>query len=79
MRADAFLRTPKSHLELTEEFRAFDRNADGAIDRSEFSQFVRHLDEQIDAREILLGFDVMDADHDGLIEFREFIAWWRAQ
>lgn len=62
--------------ELREIFSHFDTDSNGVIDRAEFGNLMRALDEQIPEKEIELGLGVLDENRNGLIEFDEFARWW---
>jgi Ca2+-binding EF-hand superfamily protein len=78
-RSDGFLRPAKSHLELSEDFRACDTNHDGRIDLDEFKEFLECLDANIANTQLVVGFREIDTDRDGMIDFGGFLAWWREQ
>jgi calmodulin len=67
---------PVDKDELREIFSHFDTDSNGVIDRDEFSNLMRALDEKIPEREIELGLGVLDENRNGLIEFDEFANWW---
>ena len=71
--ADRHLARPR---ELKEEFVLADRNRDGRIDFKEFSQLMQGLEAGLSAAELRLGFQEIDTDANGLIDFREFVDWW---
>lgn len=74
-----YLRPQKSHLELMEDFRCCDKNADGKINYGEFKEFMELLEAQLSEQETSIGFREIDHDRNGLIELPEFLTWWRAQ
>jgi Ca2+-binding EF-hand superfamily protein len=61
---------------LRESFDAFDLNHDGRLTLGEFIRFMEDLDENLTAEECEIGFDEIDTDRDGAIEFEEFATWW---
>ena len=61
---------------LREQFDFNDLNGDGRLTLGEFIRFMRSTDAQIKADECEQGFDEIDLDRDGLIDFAEFVAWW---
>ena len=63
--------------ELRETFEYNDRDADGRIGLEEFVVMLDELEAGISEREARVGFDDIDTNDDGLIDFREFAAWWR--
>lgn len=62
--------------DLRNAFDACDPNGDGFIDRDEFYQLLRMLDDDTSPEESELGFEAADSDGDGRIGFQEFSAWW---
>jgi len=61
---------------LREAFDSFDLNHDGRLTLGEFIRFMEELDENMTAEDCQIGFDEIDSDRDGGIEFDEFVAWW---
>jgi Ca2+-binding EF-hand superfamily protein len=61
---------------LRESFDAFDLNHDGRLTLGEFIRFMEDLDENLTAEECEIGFEEIDSDRDGAIEFEEFATWW---
>ncbi len=64
---------------LREDFDFNDLNHDGRLTLGEFIRFMRTLDEDITAEECQIGFDEIDADRDGAIDFAEFEAWSKSR
>jgi Ca2+-binding EF-hand superfamily protein len=64
--------------ELHEDFEFNDGDGDGRIDYAEFVELIALLDDDIDMEEsaLRIGFGEIDTDHDGAIEFDEFVQWW---
>ena len=62
---------------LREDFDFNDLNKDGHLTLGEFIRFMQTLDENMTAEECEVGFDEIDTNHDGAIEFEEFLAWWK--
>lgn len=60
---------------LREDFDFNDLNHDGHLTLGEFIRFMRNVDENMTTEECQLGFDLIDTDHDGAIDFEEFEAW----
>jgi calmodulin len=61
---------------LREDFDFNDLNKDGRLTLGEFIRYMREVDENMTSEECEIGFDEVDTDHDGAIEFEEFFAWW---
>ena len=61
---------------LREDFDFNDRNRDGRLTLGEFIRFMGTLDEDITSEECQIGFDEIDTNRDGAIDFEEFAAWW---
>jgi calmodulin len=64
--------------ELREAFDYNDRNADGMIQLEEFLEMLEDLEAGVSDREARIGFQDIDTNDDGLIDFGEFVAWWTA-
>lgn len=62
--------------ELREDFDYNDVNGDGRLDRAEFGRLMANLDSEATRQEVDIGFDEIDSDNDGYIEFEEFVEWW---
>lgn len=62
--------------ELRENFNHFDSDHDGHIDRSEFGRLLEALGAGGSQEECDIGFEAIDRDANGTIEFREFSRWW---
>jgi Ca2+-binding EF-hand superfamily protein len=63
--------------ELREAFDHFDRDDNGVIDRAEFGDLCSHLGLEASETDIDAGFRAMDGNGNGVVEFEEFVAWWR--
>ena len=70
------LRDAAEIARLREDFVHFDRNDDGFMDFDEFVRFLKALEAGMSESECHLGFHEIDTDHDGVIEFSEFLDWW---
>ncbi len=64
---------------LREDFDFNDLNHDGRLTLGEFIRFMRNVDEDMTAAECQIGFDEIDTNRDGAIEFEEFEAWSRGR
>lgn len=62
--------------EIREIFDHYDGDGNGVIDRDEFTQLLKTLDPDFTTAEIDAGLDALDENHDGVIQFDEFIHWW---
>ena len=60
---------------LREDFDFNDLNRDGRLTLGEFIRFMRSVDEDMTAAECQIGFDEIDTNRDGAIDFEEFAAW----
>ncbi|KAM8830768.1 troponin C, skeletal muscle-like [Synchiropus picturatus] len=63
----------KSEEELADSFRAFDKNADGFIDREEFAFIIRSTGEPISEEEIDELMKDGDKNTDSMLDFDEFL------
>ncbi|HLT92709.1 MAG TPA: EF-hand domain-containing protein [Woeseiaceae bacterium] len=68
--------TPEKIAELRETFNYNDPNGDGKIDYDEFRRMLDDLNAGVSEEEARIGFDEIDSDDDGAIQFDEFIDWW---
>jgi calmodulin len=66
----------EEHGRLRESFDYNDLNRDGRLTLGEFIRFMRNTDEDITPEECQIGFDEIDTNRDGVIDFTEFHAWW---
>lgn len=62
--------------ELRETFDYNDRDGDGRIELDEFYEMLDELESDMSEREAKIGFEEIDTNDDGLIDFEEFVAWW---
>jgi len=62
--------------ELREAFDYNDRDSDGRIELDEFVTMLDELEANMSAKEAKIGFQDIDTNDDGLIDFGEFVAWW---
>jgi len=62
--------------ELRETFDYNDRDQDGSIELDEFIDMLDELEANMSEEEAKVGFQDIDTNDDGLIDFKEFVAWW---
>ncbi len=62
--------------EVREIFEHYDRDGNGTIDRREWGRFLDALDANFSEEEAAAGLEAVDTNHNGKIEFREFMRWW---
>jgi len=62
--------------ELRETFDYNDRDQDGSIELDEFIDMLDELEASMSEEEAKVGFQDIDTNDDGLIDFKEFVAWW---
>ena len=62
--------------ELRETFDYNDRDEDGTIELDEFIDMLDELEANMSDDEAKVGFQDIDTNDDGLIDFKEFVAWW---
>lgn len=63
--------------EIKQHFAFFDRDDNGFIDIKEFIELLKAISPGATEEQAVNGFEVVDNNRDGLIEFREFLSWWR--
>ncbi len=61
---------------LREDFDYNDLNKDGRLTLGEFIRYMQNVDGNMTVEECEIGFDQMDSNRNGAIEFDEFLAWW---
>jgi calmodulin len=57
-------------------FTRFDKDENGLIDEREFLEILLALGESPSKAVLSLEFAAIDTNSDGMVEFREFKAWW---
>lgn len=57
-------------------FDRFDKDENGSIDREEFGQFLAAIGKGMTPEQLAKGFDEIDTNGSGVIEFKEFVNWW---
>ncbi len=68
-----------SSEELRENFDHFDSNHDGRIDHGEFIALMKALDAFESEQDADVGFNAVDVDGSGLVEFDEFARWFASR
>jgi calmodulin len=64
--------------EIEELFELNDTDGNGDIDFGEFTALLAELDPGMSRVSLEAGFRDIDSNHDGRINFDEFLAWWLA-
>jgi len=67
---------PEELEELKESFDFNDDDKNGKIELDEFVQMLAGLEAQVSDEEARVGFEIIDTDGDGAIDFVEFLRWW---
>lgn len=66
--------SPEEQTQLRNTFKNYDRDASGAIDKSEFQQALKDMGHDDMTEEKLQAmFNVVDLNHDGVIDWSEFL------
>ena len=65
-----------SSEELRQNFDYFDTNNDGKIELAEFASLLNALDATAPGEDPAIGFQAIDTDSSGVVEFDEFEAWF---
>lgn len=63
--------------EVQAHFLHADTNGDRRINQAEFREVLANLEADMSEEEMQLGFDLIDSDDDGYIDFEEFLTWWQ--
>jgi Ca2+-binding EF-hand superfamily protein len=64
--------------EVKKMFDLVDEDKSGYIDRSELEVLLKQLGKTVSPDDIIKGFQRLDVDMSGLIEFDEFYAWYKS-
>jgi len=64
--------------EITENFEFFDRDSNNEIDLGEFTKLLRVLSPTATLEQAQKGFELIDENNDGHIDFDEFLNWWES-
>lgn len=71
--------TSEAQAETREIFDHYDHDRNGWIDRVEFTAVCEALGADFSDGEVAAGWNVVDADGNGRISWKEFSAWWSAR
>lgn len=63
--------------EIRAEFDYFDRDKNGQIELAEFIELLTILSPKTKANHVQEGFNMIDDNSDGYIDFDEFLEWWQ--
>jgi len=63
-------------VEIKENFNFFDRDSNNQIELGEFTKLLRVLSPTATLEQAEKGFDIIDENNDGHIDFDEFMQWW---
>lgn len=64
-------------IEIKDHFQFFDKDGSGTIDLDEFRQLLRILAPASTNDNAERGFETIDTDKNALIDFEEFLDWWK--
>ena len=64
--------------EIKENFAFFDRDSNNEIDLGEFTKLLRVISPTATREQAQKGFELIDENDDGHIDFDEFIDWWES-
>ncbi len=68
----------KEIAQIREEFDFFDKDKNGEIDQKEFWELLKIISPKATEEQAYEGFDIIDENDDGVINFDEFLAWWQS-
>ncbi len=63
--------------DIQAEFNFFDRDGNGMIELPEFIELLTVLSPKTKVSAVEEGFNLIDDNHDGSIDFAEFVKWWQ--
>lgn len=69
--------TPERQREIQAFFLQSDTDNDRRINFKEFRELLANLEAESSLEEARIGFEAIDTDRNGLIDFDEFLAWWQ--
>ena len=64
--------------EIKENFEFFDRDSNNEIDLGEFTKLLRVISPTATIEQAQKGFELIDENQDGHIDFDEFFDWWES-
>jgi len=62
--------------EIREIFKHFDNDGNGTMEARELAKLLTTLGGDDAADELDAAMEALDVDHNGTIDFNEFVAWW---
>lgn len=71
--------TDEELAEIRETFSHFDKDGNGVIDVVEFTSLLDALDADLTEEQVQAGLETLDENHNGVIDYDEFLAWWADQ
>ena len=80
-----FMQRTQVHEEIDEEeeviraFMTFDKDGNGWLSCAEFKHILCNLGDKFTEQECQEIFDEADLNHDGRLEYREFVAFWKTK
>jgi len=69
--------TEQQRDDIRSEFNFFDRDGNGLIELPEFIELLTVLSPKTKVSSVEEGFNLIDDNHDGSIDFEEFVHWWQ--
>ncbi|MGQ8363862.1 EF-hand domain-containing protein [Glaciecola sp. 1036] len=69
--------TEEEIASIRKDFDFFDRDQNGQIELSEFIDLLTILSPKTKASHVEEGFNLIDENGDGYIDFEEFLHWWQ--
>ncbi len=71
--------TNEEEDEVLRAFQTFDKNGDGHLTCTEFKHILTTLGDKFTEKEVDEIFKEIDINHDGILEYREFIDFWKVK
>ncbi len=69
--------SPEKIAEIRKEFEYFDSDKNGQLDLPEFIEMLTVFSPKTKASHVEEGFNMIDDNGDGYIDFEEFLSWWQ--